>query len=194
MKRLITAALLLGLMADPAGALSSNWSWADNYTTVGMDRREFRYRAPSAETGNRSVHELSARRNAGDNTAGRAEAAVKTRFNARTADAVRVHFFGKNAEADNDPTARLEVWVHCLGELDSEWVNLGGKDVAPNTSPDTVNRPITVEDCATMTVDGLMLQVQAGRRGDRKKRTVFLTQAQVRQGGSDVWTEDFRTP
>jgi hypothetical protein len=84
--------------------------------------------------------------------------------------------------------------VHCVGELESEWVLVGGKDVTPNTNSDLLQRSITTEDCPSQTVDGVMLQVMAGDVGQRRKRTVFLKLAQLWQGGSATWTEDFTAP
>jgi len=43
-------------------------------------------------------------------------------------------------------------------------------------------------------VDGVMLQVLAGDEGQRRKRTVFLERAELWQGGSATWTEDFTAP
>lgn len=102
--------------------------------------------------------------------------------------------FGRDAEAGNDPAATRKLYVHCRGELDSEWVLLGRTDVLATTNVAQFTRSMTVEDCDTLTVDGMMLQVLTGERGDRRRRTVFLQTAEVRQGGSAVWSEDFTTP
>jgi hypothetical protein len=177
-----------------AAALSSTWDWADHYTDVGANGRTFIFRTPSVETGMKSAYELSARRDKADTSKGRAQAAVKTRFGAVTGDAARVTYFGRAAEADNDPVATLKMYVHCRGELDSEWVLLGRTDVTPNTNSAQFTRSMTAEDCDTLTVDGMMLQVLTGERGDRRRRTIFLQSAEVRQGGAAVWTEDFTTP
>ncbi len=188
------AVLAAALPVGSAAALTHQWSWADRYTDVGADNRTFAYRAPSAQTGQKSAHELSARRNRGDDSKGRAEAAVKTRFSAVFAESLRVSFFGRSSEAATDPPARIKAYVHCVGELESEWVLVGGKDVAPNTSSDQLTRAITVEDCETQTEDGVMLQVLTGERGDRKKRTVFLERAELGPLGAAVWAEDFTSP
>jgi hypothetical protein len=199
MRRTRWIAVLLGLLVvgigvGPAGALSSSWGWADNFTDVSAAGRTFTYRTPSVETGMKSAHELSARRDKGDTSKGRAEAAVKTRFAAVSADHARVTYFGRDAEAGYDTPATLKLYVHCRGELDADWVLLGRTDVAPNTNDAVFRRSITVEDCDTLTVDGMMLQVLTGERGDRRLRTVFLKAAEVRQGGAAVWSEDFTTP
>jgi hypothetical protein len=190
----VAAAVVAASLAGSAAALSGTWSWADHYTDVNADNRTFGYRPPGAATGMQAAHELSARRNRGDASKGRAEAAVKTSFPPLTADAVRVVSFGRDAEADNDPVAVLRVYVRCVGELDTDWTLAGRTDVTPNTSERTLRRRITVEDCETQTVNGLMLQVLTGERGDRRRRTVFLRSAELLLGGAAVWTEDFSTP
>lgn len=190
---IVVPAVALALAA-PAQALTYTWTWAPRYTDVSADNRTWDYRPPSAATGQKSVHELSARRDRGDQSKGRAEAARKTTFPPVNADAVRVTFFGKASEDDNDPLARLKVYVHCVGELEDEWVLVGQKEVAPNTTGDLLRRTISVEDCPSQTEDGLMLQVMTGERGDRRRRTVFLQSAELRQGGGAVWSEDFTTP
>lgn len=191
---LLATGLGVGPLGESAQALTYPWSWAPRHTDVDADNRTWEYRAPSAATGQKAVHELSARRNRGDDSKGRAEAARRTTFAAVQADSVRVSFFGRSAEADNDPAARLKAWVHCVGELESEWVLAGGKDVAPNTNSDLLRRSITEEDCPSRTIDGVMLQVLTGERGDRRRRTVFLEKAELWQGGAATWTEDFSAP
>ena len=84
--------------------------------------------------------------------------------------------------------------MHCVGELESEWVLIGQKVVAASTNDDTLRREITAEDCETQTEDGVMLQVMTGERGDRHRRTVFLQRAELGPLGAAVWTEDFTTP
>lgn len=190
----LTVVVVGTLTVGSAAALTYSWSWAPRYTDVSADNRTWEYRPPSAATGQKSVHELSARRDRGDDSKGRAEAARKTTFDPVQATGVRVSFFGRSSEADNDPVARLKVYVHCVGELESEWVLVGGKDVAPNTNSDLLQRSITTEDCPSQTVDGVMLQVLTGERGDRHRRTVYLERAELRQGGSASWTEDFTAP
>lgn len=190
-----TLVLVGALTVGSAAALTYPWSWAPRYTDVSADNRTWEYRPPSAATGQKSVHELSARRDRGDHSKGRAEAARKTILdNAVQATGVRVTFFGRSSEADNDPTARLKAYVHCVGETESEWVLAGGKDVAPNTTSDVLQRSITTEDCPSQTVDGVMLQVLTGERGDRRRRTVHLERVELRQGGSATWTEDLTAP
>lgn len=191
---LVALVLVLAVPPGSAAAISGPWPWADKYTDVAPANRTFTHRTPSAETGQKSAHELSARRDRGDDSRGRAAAAVRKRFEPVFADRLRVSFFGRSAEAAVDPSARLKAYVHCVGELDSEWVLVGGKDVAPNTSSDQLDRAITVEDCETQTEDGVMLQVVTGERGDRKRRTVFLERAELGPLGAPVWTEDFTTP
>lgn len=193
----VAAVLTLAMALAPSGpvsAISGPWPWADNHTDVSPANRTFQYRTPSAATGQQGAHELSARRNRNDDSRGRAAAAVKRKFEAVFADRLRVHFFGRAAEAAVDPSAKLKAYVHCVGELDSEWVLVGGKDVQPSTTSDTLDRAITVEDCETQTEDGVMLQVVTGERGDRKRRTVFLQRAELGPLGAAVWTEDFTTP
>ncbi len=191
---LVPLVLTLALPLGPATAISGPWPWADNYTDVSAANRTFQYRTPSAETGQKSAHELSARRNKGDDSRGRAAAAVKKRFEAVFADRLRVGYFGRTAETGLDPPARLKAYVHCVGELDSEWVLLGGTEVLSSTSSTQLDRAITVEDCETQTEDGVMLQVVTGERGDRKRRTVFLERVELGPLGAPVWTEDFTAP
>lgn len=119
---------------------------------------------------------------------------MKARFEPVFADRLRVSFFGKAGEAENEPLARLKAYVHCVGELESEWVLIGQKVVAASTNDDTLRRDITVEDCETQTEDGVMLQVMTGERGDRHRRTVFLQRVELGPLGAAVWTEDFTTP
>ena len=194
--RALVPVLLLGLAlpATPAAALTYPWEWAPAYTDVIEDNRTFRHRTASAATGQKSAHELSARRNRGDRSKGRAEAAVKATFPQVFADKVRVWFFGKVSETDNEPLARLKVYVHCVGEVEDEWVLVGQKVVSATTGDDFLQRSITVEDCETQTEDGVMLQVMTGERGDRQRRTVFLKRAELGPQGAAVWTEDFTTP
>jgi hypothetical protein len=190
----LAVALAAALPSGSAVALPHTWSSADRYTDVSNDNRTFAYRTPSVQTGQKSAYELSARRNRGDDSKGRAEAAQKSRFEAVLADNLRVTFFGRSNESENDPLAKLRVYVHCVGEIESEWVLIGQKVVTPSTTDDLIQRAITVEDCESQTENGLMLQVLAGERGDRKLRTVFLQRAELKQGGAAVWTEDFTTP
>lgn len=187
-------ALVLALAAGSAVALTYQWTWAEKYSSVSGANRVFAYHAPDAVTAQQPAHELSARRHKNDDSDGRARAAVKTTFDPVFASSVRVTYFGRSAEATLDPPARLRVWVHCVGELETEWVRVGQQDVPPNTSGSLLERDITVEDCETQTVDGVMLQVLAGEQGQRRKRTVFLQRAELRQGGAAVWTEDFTAP
>lgn len=193
--RALVPVLLLGLAlpVSAAVALDDDWPWAPAYTDVSEDNRTFRYRNPSAATGQKSAHELSAVRNRGDRSKGRAEAAVKATFPQVLADKVRVWFFGKVSEQDNEPLARLKVYVHCVGEVEDEWVLVGQKVVKAETADDVLERSITVEDCETQTEDGVMLQVMTGERGDRQRRTVFLKRAELGPQGAAVWTEDFTT-
>lgn len=187
-------ALVLALTAGSAVALTYQWTWAEKYTSVNGANRVFAYHAPDAVTAQQPAHELSARRNKNDDSDGRARAAVRTTFDPVFTDKVRVTYFGRSAEATLDPSARLRVWVHCLGELENEWVRVGQQNVPPNTSGSLLERDITVEDCESQTVDGVMLQVLAGEQGQRRKRTVFLQRAELWQGGAAVWTEDFTAP
>ena len=184
-------ALIVSLSAAPAAALSYEWPWAEKYTDVSLANRTFAHRPPSTETGQKSAHELSARRNRGDDSRGVAAAAVRSSFDPVFAQRVRVTFFGRVAETENDPTARLKVYVHCVGETDTEWVLVGGKSVDASTASQTLSRAITVEDCETQTENGVMLQVTTGERGDRKRRTVFLERAELGELGAPVWVEDF---
>lgn len=182
---------MVSLAAAPAAALSYAWPWAEKYTDVSLDNRTFVHRQPSAETGQKSAHELSARRNRGDDSRGRAAAAVRSSFDPVFAQRVRVTYFGRPAEGDNDPLARLKVYVHCVGETETEWVLVGGRDVDASTASQTLSRAITTEDCETQTENGVMLQVLTGERGDRKRRTVFLERAELGELGAPVWVEDF---
>lgn len=182
-------ALVLALTGGSALALNYQWSWAEKFTTVNDDRRVFVHRPPSAETAQQGAHELSARRNKNDDSERRARAAVRARFQAVFVDKVRVSHFGRSAEAGLTPPARLRVWVHCDRELEDEWVRVGQMDVT--TSGGVLEGEITVEDCESQTVNGVMLQVLAGGEGQRKKRTVFLRRAELWRDGAAVWTEDF---
>lgn len=187
------AAMGLALGA-PAQALSHTWEEAPRFTDVAPANLTWQYRAPSAETGQKSAHELSARRNSNDSSPGRAKAARKSTFTAVPAASVRVTFFGKASEDENDPVARLKVWVHCVREGGGEWLMVGRKDVATNTTGETLRRKISTDACPSQRVDGVVLQVLLGEEGDIDRRTVFLQSAELWQGGAATWTEDFTTP
>jgi len=189
-----TVVVVGALTVGSAAALTYQWSWADKFTNVAATNRVFAYHAPDAATAQQPAHELSARRDGDDASEHRARAAVRARFSAVSADGARVTYFGRPAETGLDPPARLRVWVHCDGELVDAWVRVGQTDVAATTNAVVLVSSITVEDCDTQTVDGLMLQVMAGDEGQRRKRTVFLKLAQLWQGGSATWTEDFTAP
>lgn len=195
-RALVPALLLsLALPALPAGALTYTWEWAGGrFTTVSDDRRVFAYHAPDAATAQQPAHELSARRNRNDDSDGRARAAVKADVDPVNVDSVRVRYFGRPAETGLTPSARLRIWVHCVGELADIWVRVGQTDVAAVTNPADLVADVTVEDCESQRVNGLMLQVLAGKDGQVRKRTVYLTRAELRQGGAAVWTEDFTAP
>lgn len=190
----LVVALVLALSAGSATALTYQWTWAEKYTNVNGANRVFAYHAPDAVTAQQPAHELSAKRNKNDDSERRARAAVWTTFTAVSTDSVRVTHFGRDAEAALDPPARLRVWVHCLGELEEQWVLVAKRNVAANTTPAVLDGDITAEDCETQRVDGVMLQVMAGDEGQRRKRTVFVQRAELRQGGTAVWTEDFTAP
>jgi hypothetical protein len=187
-------ALVLAVTAGAALALTYQWPWAEKYSNVNGANRVFAYHAPDAVTAQQPAHELSARRDKNDDSERRARAAVRARFAGVSADGVRVTYFGRTAETGLDPVARLRVWVHCDGELVDAWVRVGQTDVATTTAPVVLVSSITVEDCETQAVDGVMLQVLAGDEGQRRKRTVFLQRAELWQGGSATWTEDFTAP
>jgi hypothetical protein len=189
-----TVVVVGALTVGSAAALTYQWSWAEKYSNVNATNRVFAYHAPDAVTAQQPAHELSARRDKNDDSAHRARAAVRARFPAVSADGVRVTSFGRTAEAGLDPPARLRVWVHCDGELVDEWVRVGQTDVATTTNAVVLVSGISVEDCETQTVDGVMLQVMAGDEGQRRKRTVFLKRAELWQGGAATWTEDFTAP
>lgn len=182
-------ALVLALTAGSAVALNYQWPWAEKYTNVREGNRVFVHRPPSVETAQQAAHELSARRNKNDDSERRARAAVRARFSSVFADKLRVSYFGRSAEAGLKPLAELRVWVHCDGELEDEWVRVGQVEVT--ASGGVLESDITVEDCESQTVNGVMLQVLAGGEGQRRKRTVFLRRAELWQGGAAAWTEDF---
>lgn len=189
-----TVVVVGALTVGSAAALTYQWSWAEKYSNVADANRVFAYHAPDAVTAQQPAHELSARRDKNDDSERRARAAVRARFSAVSADGVRVTYFGRTAEAGLDPPARLRVWVHCDGELVDAWVRVGQTDVAATSDAAVLVSSITVEDCDTQTVDGVMLQVMAGDEGQRRKRTVFLKRAELWQGGAATWTEDFTAP
>lgn len=195
-RRIAVLGMLLVLVAPaaPAQALDHSWKWAKRYTDVSAANRTWQHRTPSVATGNKSAYELSAKRNRKDHSRGRAAAARKSTFEALQANGVHVQFFGKVRESDNDPMPRLKVYVHCVGELEDEWVYMGRRKVKPSTASELLKRTITAEDCETQTVDGVMVQLVTGERGDRRRRTVFLEKAELWFGGAVIWNEDFTTP
>ena len=192
MSLLIAMSLCLLGPATGAGAITESWSVATRFTDAAGTT--FQHRPASAETAQQAAFELSARHPRGDAPRGRAAAAVKARFSGVIADNVVIIYFGRNQEAANDPVAQLRVYVHCDGEIEDDWAFVGRKDVLPSTSGDTMAKSITPEDCETQLIDGLMLQVLTGEANDRRRRTVFLRRAELRQSATPVWTEDFTVP
>lgn len=190
---MLVAGLVVSLAGSATAVLRNTWSFeGGEYSNVDGAYRTWEERQNAGNSG-RTAYQLSVRHPRGAEPRGKAEAAIATRFPFVTADGITVDFFGKPSEAANDPMAKIKVYVLCqLDELTNDWSYLGQQDVAPSTVAQTITEPITVEDCETRAISGVMIQVIGGDRHDRKTRTVFLSYAKLTNGSiNPVWEEVF---
>lgn len=191
---LLVAGLVVSL-AGSAAAVILRYSWSfegGEYSNVDGANRTWEERQNAGNTGS-TAYQLSVRHPRGDQPRGKAEAAISTRFPFVTADGITVNFFGKPSEATNDPPAKIKVYVLCqLDELTNDWSYLGQQDVDASTLRQSITKPITVEDCETRAISGVMIQIIGGDRHDRKTRTVYLSYAKLTNGSvNPVWEEFF---
>jgi hypothetical protein len=203
MPRVLLLLLVAGLV--PAAVLlaaAGDWSVVTNdaeFTNVADGNRRWEFAAnPDRVVANGWRLAVRRPRNVARQPAGPAAVTIERRLRSPAqADLVRVVFFGRGTETVNRPNGELLAYVFCVSETpgDSDWVQVGSTSVVPAYTAQALEAPITVDDCPTQTIDAVRIQLEgATRRRDFRWRTVFLTSAQLKLGGTTLYDDNFTVP